>query len=141
VVIRLTLGTTRTSGRHPLRANPSISSLTHSESSGTGGFTRWAQHLLEEVFVLGRPALPRKLQRRFWLMMRPDVVQDEGAATVSVSKAVAWRWFRQAGGVLPALLPDHPESAARTFRLSFSERKRSASCAPPARAFGHRAGI
>src|SRR5689334_2892010 len=74
-------------------------------------------------------------------MMRPDVVQDEGAATVSVSKAVAWRWFRQAGGVLPALLPDHPESAARTFRLSFSERKRSASCAPPARAFGHRAGI
>ena len=73
--------------------------------------------------MLGRPALPRELQRRFWLMMRTGVVLDDAAATVGVSKAVAWRWFREAGGVLPALVPDHPESAARTFRLSFSERE------------------
>ena len=59
--------------------------------------------------MLGRPALPRELQRRFWLMMRTGVVLDDAAATVGVSKAVAWRWFREAGGVLPALAPDHPE--------------------------------
>jgi transposase, IS30 family len=73
--------------------------------------------------VLGRPALPRELQRRFWLMMRTGVVLDDAAATVGVSKAVAWRWFREAGGVLPALAPSDLESAARTFRLSFSERE------------------
>ena len=73
--------------------------------------------------MLGRPALPLELQRRFWLMMRAGVVLDDAAATVGVSKAVAWRWFREAGGVLPALASGHPESAARTFRLSFSERE------------------
>lgn len=72
--------------------------------------------------------LTRELQRRCWLMMRTGVVLDDAAATVGVSKAVAWRWFREAGGVLPALAPDHPESAARTFRLSSrSGGKRSAS--------------
>ena len=73
--------------------------------------------------MLGRPALLRELQRRFWLMMRTGVVLDDAAATVGVSKAVAWRWFREAGGVLPALAPSDLESAARTFRLSFSERE------------------
>ena len=52
--------------------------------------------------MLGRPALPREVQRRVRLMMRAGVVLDDAAATVSVSKAVAWRWFREAGGVLPA---------------------------------------
>ena len=72
---------------------------------------------------MGRPALPLELQRRFWLMMRTGVVLDDAAATVGVSKAVAWRWFREAGGVLPARARERPDPAARMTRLSFSERE------------------
>ena len=73
--------------------------------------------------MLGRPALPRELQRRFWFKMRTGVVLDDAAAAVGVSKAVAWRWFREAGGVLPAQALSHHEPVTRTFRLSFSERE------------------
>ena len=87
--------------------------------------------------MLGRPALPRELQRRFWLMMRTGVVLDDAAATVGVSKAVAWRWFREAGGVCSLLLPPvisnllHGRSDCHSRSV-----KRSAFYEPPARVSG-----
>lgn len=51
---------------------------------------------------MGRPGLPVEVQRRFWRAMRAGVVLDDAAASVGVSKTVAWRWFREAGGVIPA---------------------------------------
>ncbi|MEV0699575.1 IS30 family transposase [Saccharopolyspora sp. NPDC050389] len=71
---------------------------------------------------MGRPALPLQVQRQFWSMMRTGVVLDDAAAVVGVSKTVAWRWFREAGGVIPITAPaDRAE--AQYSRLSFAERE------------------
>jgi IS30 family transposase len=78
---------------------------------------------LDEVFAMGRPALPMDLQRRFWSMMRTGIVLDDAAASVGVSKTVAWRWFREAGGVLPAASVKNQNANSRPTRLSFQERE------------------
>jgi transposase, IS30 family len=71
---------------------------------------------------MGRPALPMEVQRRFWREMRAGVVLDDAAASVGVSKTVAWRWFREAGGVIPAGISVYCDGS-RTWRLSFGERE------------------
>jgi IS30 family transposase len=71
---------------------------------------------------MGRPGLPVEVQRRFWRAMRAGVVLDDAAASVGVSKTVAWRWFREAGGVIPAGI-QRADDGSRTRRLSFRERE------------------
>jgi IS30 family transposase len=69
---------------------------------------------------MGRPALPSAVQRRFWDCMRAGDVLEKAAQVAGVSKTVAWRWFRQAGGVMPEAAP----SRAGSFtRLTFAERE------------------
>ncbi len=72
--------------------------------------------------ILGRPAIRVEVQRQFWSLIRAGAFPGGAADEVGVSRTVAWRWFRQAGGVMP------PESRLllaeqRTFRLSFAERE------------------
>ena len=50
---------------------------------------------------MGRPALPVEVQRRFWVMVRAGSVPGDAADAIGVSRTVAWRWFREAGGVMP----------------------------------------
>ena len=50
------------------------------------------------------------------------MVVAEAAASVGVSKTVAWRWFRHVGGVMPDPFPAD-ESSALVRRLSFRERE------------------
>jgi hypothetical protein len=45
---------------------------------------------------------------------------DTAAAVVGVSKTVGWRWFREAGGVMP---PQWCEPAGRPARLSLADRE------------------
>lgn len=71
---------------------------------------------------MGRPGLPREVQHRFWREMRRGVVLDDAAASVGVSKTVAWRWFREAGGVIPAGISKYCGDS-QTSRLSFGERE------------------
>jgi transposase, IS30 family len=72
--------------------------------------------------ILGRPAIRVEVQRRYWSLIRAGVVPGDAADEVGVSRTVAWRWFRNAGGVMPPevclVLPEQ-----RSFRLSFAERE------------------
>lgn len=70
--------------------------------------------------MLGRPAISVELQRSFWAWIRRGEVIEVAAAAVGVSKTVAWRWFREAGGVLP---PQRCEPSSRPARLSFADRE------------------
>ena len=69
---------------------------------------------------MGRPAISIEVQQRFWANIRAGDVIDAAAAAVGVSKTVGWRWFREAGGVMP---PPRLDRAERTLRLSFAERE------------------
>jgi IS30 family transposase len=69
---------------------------------------------------MGRPALPSEVQRLSWSGMREGEVLDDAARLASVSKTVAVRWFREAGGVMPDAVPPGVRS---TRRLSFTERE------------------
>jgi IS30 family transposase len=69
---------------------------------------------------MGRPALPVEVQRLFWAGMRQGEILDDAARMDGVSKTVAIRWFREAGGVMPDALP---ACSGLAFRLSFSERE------------------
>lgn len=71
---------------------------------------------------MGRPGFPSDVRRLFWREMRGGVVLDDAAASVGVSKTVAWRWFREAGGVIPSGI-ELGRDGARTWRLSFRERE------------------
>lgn len=70
--------------------------------------------------MLGRPAISVEVQRSFWAAIRTGEIIDTAAAAVGVSKTVGWRWFREAGGVMP---PQRRESADRPVRLSFADRE------------------
>jgi IS30 family transposase len=50
------------------------------------------------------------------------MVVAEAAAHVGVSSTVAWRWFRQVGGVIPQRFPSESSSAG-AHRLTFQERE------------------
>lgn len=67
---------------------------------------------------MGRPTLPVEVQRLFWARMRQGEILDDAARMVGVSKSVAIRWFREAGGVMPDAVDVGP-----SFRLSFAERE------------------
>jgi transposase, IS30 family len=68
--------------------------------------------------MVGRPRLPREVERRFWRRLRDEgLVASEAARAVGVSPMTGQRWFREAGGVIPCL--DEPTGA----RLSFAERE------------------
>ncbi len=69
---------------------------------------------------MGRPALPGEVQRLFWSRIRDGEILDDAARLVGVSKSVALRWFREAGGVMPDAAP---LVAISTVRLSFAERE------------------
>jgi transposase, IS30 family len=68
----------------------------------------------------GRPGLPVEVRRRFWCGIRAGVVVEDAARVAGVSKAVAWRWFRQAGGVMPDAVP---VGGGVSSRLCFAERE------------------
>jgi IS30 family transposase len=69
---------------------------------------------------MGRPALPVELQRLFWARIREGEILDDAARLVGVSKSVALRWFREAGGVMPDAAPLVVRSP---LRLTFAERE------------------
>jgi IS30 family transposase len=69
---------------------------------------------------MGRPALPVEVRRLFWSYVRDGEILDDAARLSGVSKSVALRWFREAGGVMPDAVP---LAAAPTPRLSFAERE------------------
>ena len=79
-----------------------------------------ATPLDDEVFAMGRPALPHEIRRRFWREIRTGVVLHDAASVAGVSKAVAWRWFREAGGAMPDVFVPAPGTVPR---LSFVERE------------------
>ena len=70
---------------------------------------------------MGRPAIPVVAQRRFWSAMREGVTVEVAASGSGVSKAVAWGWFREAGGVMPPGVTSDLSGVAS--RLSFGERE------------------
>lgn len=70
--------------------------------------------------MLGRPAISVEVQRLFWASIREGEIIDTAAAAVGVSKTVGWRWFREAGGVMP---PQRAEPLGRPARLSFADRE------------------
>jgi IS30 family transposase len=72
--------------------------------------------------ILGRPAIRVEVQRRYWSLIRAGEVPGDAADAVGVSRTVAWRWFREAGGVMPAEVPG-PCAGLKSFRLSFAERE------------------
>jgi transposase, IS30 family len=72
--------------------------------------------------ILGRPAIRVEVQRQYWSRIRGGAVPGDAADEVGVSRTVAWRWFRNAGGVMPPQLSlVAPEQ--KIFRLSFAERE------------------
>ena len=74
------------------------------------------------MFRLGRPALPIDVQRRFWALIHAGEVVGDAADAMGVSRSVAWRWFRNAGGVMPVVAPIVPAGCLPS-RLSFGERE------------------
>ena len=74
------------------------------------------------MFRLGRPAFPIDVQRRFWALIRAGDVVGDAADAMGVSRSVAWRWFRNAGGVMPVVPPVVPAGSLPP-RLSFGERE------------------
>src|SRR5450755_1082694 len=90
-----------------------------------GGFNRSAQHLVSEVrcVILGRPAIRVEVQRQYWSLIRAGEVPGGAADAVGVSRTVAWRWFRNAGGVMPPVEPAPDAGSSLPFRLTFAERE------------------
>lgn len=61
----------------------------------------------------------RDVFRRFWLLIRDGALREEAAATVGYNSKTGIRWFRQAGGVVPAYVTKQPSQRY----LSFAERE------------------
>jgi transposase, IS30 family len=70
---------------------------------------------------MSRPALPVEVRRRFWGRIRGGAALEDAARVAGVSKTAAWRWFREAGGVMPAAVPIGV--GGLTARLSLRERE------------------
>jgi IS30 family transposase len=66
----------------------------------------------------GAPALPREVQRLFWIEIAKGVLPAEAAVAVGASQPVGQRWFHNAGGMPPF---DLTPLAGRY--LSFAERE------------------
>jgi IS30 family transposase len=65
-----------------------------------------------------RPCVPVEVQLRYWRLIRSGLVPVDAARALGVAKTTAGRWFREAGGVLPAVVG--PPSG---YWLSFAERE------------------
>jgi IS30 family transposase len=72
--------------------------------------------------ILGRPTIRVEVQQRYWSLIRAGEVPGDAADAVGVSRTVAWRWFRKAGGVMPPEVPVLAQGQ-KSFRLSFAERE------------------
>ena len=68
--------------------------------------------------MMGRPRVPRGVQREFWRLVRQGVGSEEAAVAVGVSASVGQRWFTEAGGMPPMQLAE-PSSRS----LSLAERE------------------
>ncbi|MGH3470210.1 MAG: IS30 family transposase [Thermocrispum sp.] len=66
----------------------------------------------------GRPPVPVEFRGRFWAGIRAGLSVESAAEAAGVSVGTCERWFRQAGGVMPA-----GDAFARTRCLSFAERE------------------
>jgi IS30 family transposase len=67
----------------------------------------------------GRPTVAWRQDRvRFWAAIRRGASSEDAALEIGVSQAVGTRWFREAGGVSPNLVP-----AVSGRYLSFAERE------------------
>jgi IS30 family transposase len=66
----------------------------------------------------GRPRLPAEVEFRFWDAVRLGLPIGDAAAAIGVSQTKGERWFRDRGGVMPAVL-----AGQRTRSLSFAERE------------------
>jgi IS30 family transposase len=66
---------------------------------------------------MGRPRMPREVQRRFWGLVRAGDGVGVAAVAVGVSVKSGECWFRQAGGVMPSR--EEPTG----LRLSYGERE------------------
>jgi IS30 family transposase len=59
------------------------------------------------------------VQRRYWRLIRDKgLAPVEAAGALGVSKTAGWRWFAEAGGVIPSIV-EQPSG----YRLSFAERE------------------
>ena len=66
----------------------------------------------------GRPRLPAEVEFGFWGGVRRGLAVGDAAAAVGVSPRTGQQWFRDRGGVMPAM-----PSGQRTRSLSFAERE------------------
>lgn len=67
---------------------------------------------------MARPGVPVEVRRRFWRLVREGYGDVPAAsAEIGVSWRTGWRWFREAGGVIPVI---HEPSG---LWLSFAERE------------------
>ena len=66
-----------------------------------GGFEWSSQRLIMEVATMknGRPAAPRALEVQFWEGIRSGLGIQEAGWAAGVGREIAFRWFKQAGGV------------------------------------------
>jgi transposase, IS30 family len=69
--------------------------------------------------MVGPPPLRAEVCRRFWLAIRAGASVVAASAAAGVSFSSGYRWYRQAGGVMPSRLVDEPSDR----RLSFAERE------------------
>jgi len=85
---------------------------------------RWADRAWREPMRSpGRPSVGRREHRqRFWREIARGQTSEEAGVVAGVSPAVGTRWFRESGGVPPAISP----LSARY--LSFAEREEIALC-------------
>ena len=66
------------------------------------------------------PLPPRRdLQRQFWLLLRAGQPRTEAAIALGLNQVTGTRWFRQAGGVVPAYVNAQPSKRY----LSLAERE------------------
>jgi transposase, IS30 family len=69
---------------------------------------------------MARPGLPSVVRRRFWQAVRGGLSVTDAAAAAGVSRPTGYRWFREAGGVIPEAARRTPVARAR---MSFQERE------------------
>ncbi len=86
---------------------------------GSGERQKQVRAYRGQIVSPGRPSVAWRADRvRFWMAIARGVMTEEAAAEAGVSGPVAFRWFRHAGGVNPAL----PASVSGRY-LSFAERE------------------
>ena len=71
----------------------------------------------------GRPGVSqREDRRRFWTLIAEGLPSERAAIISGVSTPVAVRWFREAGGIVPAMFAPSSKPLSGRY-LSFAERE------------------